>query len=555
MALVSEGRTRLAAHRSTRGRDASLEPTTGYGPGESQSSSTTGDQLPVGLIAGTVPQFSDETAVILRRRLKSSSLVLAALLAVAVLRNLFVQGGSTSVALPAAGLLSLFAFYLVLNSRRTISLLQLRVIELLLFGELFVAVSVAEWYELRRSAGGGEFDAVVVIRFFASFSILILTYGMLMPNTWRRAAAILFPVAFIPFAVMWTTMSDKLAIAMEFEPLPLVAAVLAVVGTHLINSNRQSAYNARRFRQYRLKEKLGAGGMGEVYRAEHLLLKRPCVIKLIRQDKSTDASAVARFEREVQSTAQLTHWNSVEIYDYGHTDDGVFYYVMEYLPGKSLEDLVRGHGPLSPERAVHFLRQVCQALREAHQLGLIHRDLKPANIFAARLGGVHDVAKLLDFGLVRQATAEQPQALSLTQEGSFSGSPLYMPPEQAVAYSAVDARADIYALGAVAYFLLTGQPPFEGRNPIEVILNHANKPVTPPSSFVPTIPADLESVVLKCLEKDPADRFQDVVILEGALVACECAGKWTEEMATEWWTDARVGRSSQVSVVGDAPKA
>jgi tRNA A-37 threonylcarbamoyl transferase component Bud32 len=528
-----------------RERDASLEPTTGYGPGESQSSSTTGDQLPVGLIAGTVPQFSDETAVILRRRLKSSSLVLAALTAFALLRNLFVHGGNISVALQAVGLLSLVTFYFVLSSSQRITLFQLRAIELLVFGALFVAVAVAEWIELHRSASAGEFDAVVVIRFFASFSILILTYGMLMPNSWRRAAVILFPVACIPFAVMWTTMSDKLAIAMEFEPLPLVAAVLAVFGTHIINSNRQSAYNARRFQQYRLKEKLGAGGMGEVYRAEHLLLKRPCVIKLIRQEKSTDAASLARFEREVQSTAQLTHWNSLEIFDYGHTDDGVFYYVMEYLSGKSLEDLVSEHGPLPPERAVHFLRQVCRALREAHQLGLIHRDLKPANIFAANLGGVHDVAKLLDFGLVRQATADRPESLSLTQEGSFSGSPLYMPPEQVVAYNEVDGRADIYALGAVAYFLLTGRPPFEGRNPIEVILDHANKPVTPPSNFVPTIPTDLESVVLTCLEKRPADRFQNVVILEGALAACECADKWTEEMADKWWGDASVGVSRQ----------
>ncbi len=516
--------------------EASLQATT-CGPVNvvHEGNASSAQQFPVGVIVGTAPNFSDETAVLLRRRLKLTCLVFAALAGLAFLRNVFVQGLTLGTGIQGAGLLTLLAFYLALASPRRVSQLQLRVIEAFLFGGLFLAVAIAEWLELRRSAGNQEFDAVVVIRFFASFSLLILAYGMLMPNTWHRAAAILIPVAFIPFAIMGTTMSDRVAVAMEFEPLPLVAAILAVVGTHVINSNRQAAYNARRFGQYRLKDKLGAGGMGEVYRAEHLLLKRPCVIKLIRSDINTDAAAVARFEREVQAIARLTHWNTVEIFDFGHTDDGVCYYVMQYLPGMSLEDLVSQHGPLPPERAVHFLRQTCGALREAHQLGLIHRDLKPANLFAAKLGGLHDVAKLLDFGLVRQVMGEHSPSPSVTQEGSFSGSPLFMPPEQFVAYSEVDERADIYALGCVAYFLLTGRPPFEGRNPIEVILNHTNKPVMPPSAIVPAIPTDLESIVLRCLEKNPDDRFQDVANLEQALAACQCADKWTEDMAARWW--------------------
>jgi len=523
-------------------RDAALQATAIHQPGDEhlKASSPDAPHPPIDLVAGTSPRFSDETTALLRRRLKAASLILAVVVSIAVIKNLLISGATTTVALQAVGLLSLFAAYLVVRSGFALSLLQLRSIELLMFGGLFLAVAVAEWLELRRFADTGDFDPVIVIRFFSSFAILILTYGMLMPNTWQRAGAILFPVACIPFAVMWSTLSDRMAIALEFEPLPIVAAVLAVFGTHVINSTRQMAFNARQFRQYRLKEKLGDGGMGEVYRAEHMLLKRPCVIKLIKEDKRTDATAIARFEREVQSTAKLTHWNSVEIFDYGHTEDGVFYYVMEYLPGMSLEELVKQHGPLPPERAVHILRQTCGALREAHHLGLVHRDLKPGNIFAAKLGGFYDVAKLLDFGLVRQASAEQAQSLSLTQEGSFGGSPLYMPPEQVVDYSEVDGRADIYAMGAVAYFLLTGTPPFDGRNPIEVIVAHANKPVTPPSKIVPTIPADLERVVLRCLEKQPADRFQNVESLERALAACECADKWTEEKAEQWWRDSGV---------------
>ena len=261
---------------------------------------------------------------------------------------------------------------------------------------------------------------------------------------------------------------------------------------------------------------------------------------VIKEDKKTDALAIARFEREVQATAKLTHWNSVEIFDYGHTEDGDFYYVMEYLPGMSLEELVKQHGPLPPERAIHFLRQTCGALREAHHLGLIHRDVKPGNICAAKLGGVYDVAKLLDFGLVRQEVADQQQELNVTQEGSFGGSPLYMPPEQVASYSEVDGRADIYALGAVAYFLLTGRPPFDGRTAMEVIMAHATSPVTPLSKIVPSIPPDLEAVVLRCLEKRPENRFQDAESLEQALAACECADKWTEEMAAKWWSDAGV---------------
>jgi serine/threonine-protein kinase len=514
-----------------------LQPTIIYEPAAepSKASSSEVSQSPVGLVAGTAPRFSDETAALIRRRLKAASLLLAILLSGALVRNMLVFGLIAAVDLQAVCLLSLFAVYFVLRSGRTLSLMQLRLIELLVFGEFFLAVEGAEWFELQRSVGDGDFKIAVVIRFFAMFSMLILAYGMLMPNTWQRAAAILFPVACIPFAVILSTSSQGMALALSFEPFPFMAAFLAVFGTHVINASRKAAFKARQFGQYRLKEKLGAGGMGEVYRAEHMLLKRPCVIKLIKQDRSTNAAALARFEREVRSTAKLTHSNSVEIFDYGHTEDGVFYYVMEYLPGKSLDDLVNEYGPMPPERIVHFLRQTCGALREAHHLGLIHRDLKPANIFAAKLGGVHDVTKLLDFGLVRQADSDQQLGVNLTRSDGFSGSPLYMPPEQATSYDEVDDRGDIYSLGAVAYFLVTGAPPFSGRNATEVIMAHAHEQVTPPSKIVSTIPSDLERIILRCLEKKPQNRFQDVESLEEALAACEYADEWTEKKAAQWW--------------------
>lgn len=292
-----------------------------------------------------------------------------------------------------------------------------------------------------------------------------------------------------------------------------------------------------RFGPYRLKEKLGAGGMGEVYEAEHILLKRPCAIKFIRPGRDADEVAMARFEQEVRATAKLTHWNTVEIYDYGHTCDGTFYYVMELLPGLNLGELVKQHGPLLPERAVHFLRQVCNALCEAHATGLVHRDITPANIFAAKRGGVHDVAKLLDFGLVKQLTSEEAEKPSTVPRGHFSGSPLYMSPEQATEYEEADARSDIYSLGAVAYCLLTGTPPFSGKTPLQVLAAHERDEVGDPSRLRTGLPGDLKGIVLRCLEKDPNDRFQDVRTLRRALNACACANRWTEERAAASWRE------------------
>jgi serine/threonine-protein kinase len=314
----------------------------------------------------------------------------------------------------------------------------------------------------------------------------------------------------------------------------LVAAVAAVFGTHLINKLRREAFEARQLGQYRLVAPLGQGGMGEVYLAEHRMLKRPCAIKLIRPEQAGNPQVLGRFEREVQITAQLSHWNTVEIYDYGRTDDGTFFYVMEYLPGLSLEELLERHGPLPAERVVHLLRQTCQALREAHARGLIHRDIKPGNVFVAERGGQYDVVKLLDFGLVKPvAEIASPR---LTQEGAISGTPLFMSPEQARGSSEVDARSDIYSLGAVAYNLLTGRPPFERSSPLEVIIAHDRDAVTPPSQLQANLPADLEGIILRCLAKRPADRFQDVDSLEQALSGCAAADRWTQPHAAQWWS-------------------
>jgi serine/threonine-protein kinase len=327
-------------------------------------------------------------------------------------------------------------------------------------------------------------------------------------------------------------------------PVPglFVVVGVAAYGTYTINIIRREAFKARQLGQYVLKSKLGSGGMGEVYQAEHQMLKRPCAVKLIKPESAGDAVVLSRFEREVQATAKLTHWNTVEIYDYGRSDDGTFYYVMELLPGMSLEELVKRYGPFPPERAIHILRQVCNALHEAHGKGLIHRDIKPANIFAAERGGIYDVAKLLDFGLVRQQTAE-PADPKLTRPGTFSGSPLFMCPEQMGSYEKLDARSDIYSLGAVGYYLVTGRPPFVSDNVYDIIAGHMRDPIAPPTQWNPDVPADLELIIIRCLAKLPANRYQDVISLEEALASCGCAHPWTEQRAALWWQDVNAERA------------
>lgn len=377
--------------------------------------------------------------------------------------------------------------------------------------------------------------------------VLMFTYALFIPNTMRRAALVLGIMAAMPIGLLlWLHLTAPQAAALitldHLVRLGLLvgsAAIAGVLGVDTIGTLRREAFEAKQVGQYRLRRRLGSGGMGEVYLAEHQLLKRPCVVKLIRPDKAGDPRVLARFQREVQATAQLSHWNTVEIFDYGITDDGTFYYVMEYLPGMSLGELVARYGPMPPERVIYLLRQACDALREAHAAGLVHRDIKPANIFAAQRGGVYDVVKLLDFGLVKPMADKASIELSL--EGAITGSPLYMSPEQALGDAEVDARSDIYSLGAVGYYLLTGRPPFEGDRPIKVILAHAHGEVTPPSRLRPEIPADLEQVILRALAKRPEDRYPDVTALSDALGQCEAAGRWSREEAARWWQSVARG--------------
>ncbi|MCA9585898.1 MAG: serine/threonine protein kinase [Myxococcales bacterium] len=309
---------------------------------------------------------------------------------------------------------------------------------------------------------------------------------------------------------------------------------------------RMQVRKAMQLGQYQLEEKIGEGGMGAVYRASHAMLRRPTAIKLLT---GTAGTALERFEREVQMTARLTHPNTIAVFDYGRTPDGVFYYAMEYLDGVSLEDLVDRHGPQSPRRVAHVLLQVCGALQEAHDAGLVHRDIKPANVMLTTRGGVHDFVKVLDFGLVKESSEAGLPGPSVTNASVILGTPHYMAPEAIVDAQAVDARTDLYALGATAFFMLTGQLTFDGNNVVEVCSKHLYEAPVAPSSVRAGIPQALDALVLDCLAKKPEERPPTASAL--AARVRELALSWTEDDAAAWWAEHDVRRSERPAAPSD----
>ncbi len=496
---------------------------------------------PVAIVEGSCPQISTETATLLRTRLRAAAGLLSIGFGTFFVWRLATYGirPSFDFFFYSTVTLVLAASFVLLCRKCAIPLKILRVYEVLIFG-LPVAYFVHQqyWVSTFLAQRGQVTDQL------APWVGVMFIYALFIPNRWRRAALVLGAMAALPLLLslyMW--MQDPAyaeAVAMhrtfwmQLIVILGVTCLAATYGTHVINALREEAFEAKQLGQYRLVSLIGSGGMGDVYLAEHQLMKRPVAIKLIRPGKAADKQALARFEREVRATAKLSHWNTVEIFDYGRTEDGTFYYVMEYLPGMSLSELVERHGPVPPARAIHLLMQACDALSEAHDRGLIHRDLKPGNIFSAQRGGYHDVAKLLDFGLAKPIASDDVP-VQLTQEGSITGSPMYMAPEQALGDTEPDEHSDVYSLGAVAYYLVTGRPPFEGEKAIKIILAHAHDDVVPPSQVRSDVPADLEQIVIRCLAKNPLERYSTARELREALADCEAAGHWTHADAAEWW--------------------
>ena len=533
----------------------------------------------VEVVEGSV-DLSEETRELLRIRLRAVAGILLTGFIAFLLRNQFLpraRGSRLFLAVDALHVLTILLLggaLLLLERRRDWPMRRLRQVELAVFGSgllFFVALhysTVTYWIErgdaevtrallldgppdptavaaLVESAGRliGSIEGSVIF-----IMILIILYGLFVPNTWRRAAravGLLFLAAAAVQATVLVQTADSRAMVerlASFEQVStnvlilLLAALISVYGSHLINALRVEAFEARRLGQYVLRGRIGGGGMGEVYLAEHQLLKRPCALKLIRPDRAGDPVALRRFEREVRAMARLSHWNTIEVYDYGRTEEGTFYYVMEYLRGLALDALVARHGPLPPARAVYLLRQACDSLAEAHAAGLVHRDLKPANLFAAARGGKHDVVKVLDFGLVKGFGPEAGESGADRAE-LVSGTPLYMSPEQATADPRLGPRSDLYALGAVAYFLLAGRPPHPGDSPLKVMAAVARIPPEPPSRHRPGVPEDLERVVLRCLAKEPHDRFPSAEALGRALASCSCSPDWDASRAESWWLE------------------
>jgi hypothetical protein len=319
-----------------------------------------------------------------------------------------------------------------------------------------------------------------------------------------------------------------------------IAAVAAILVSGIVYQMNIDAEKGHEMGSYHLEELLGSGGMGEVWKASHRLLARSAAIKLIRTDGTSGSDgreSIKRFEREVQAAAGLQSPHTIDIYDFGTTEDGTFYYVMELLEGFDLETLVERFGALPPERAIYILVQACQSLAEAHQGGLIHRDVKPANIYVCRYGLEWDFVKLLDFGLVKSTSGDGSRERQLTMAGVIAGTPGYMAPEMGMGSPDLDWRADIYALGAVGYWLVTGQTVFaKDRPPMQIIMDHVQKAPPAPSTRAPNpIPQELDEILLACLQKDPNNRPQTMQELAESLQRVPLANPWTDDRARRWW--------------------
>jgi serine/threonine-protein kinase len=374
---------------------------------------------------------------------------------------------------------------------------------------------------------------------------VILMFSAIVPSTRTKTLlAGLVAASMNPVGMLWARAQGywdfgpaSNALLMHYPDYLLVG--VAVVISHVVTTLGRQVARAREMGSYQLGELLGRGGMGEVYKATHRMLARPAAIKLIRgemlggADSTVASRAIARFRREAEAAAQLRSAHTVDLYDFGVTEDQTLYLVMELLDGMDLESLVRQYGPIPAPRVVHVLRQVCDSLEEAHARGLVHRDIKPANIHLGRVGCQEDFVKVLDFGLVKTATGETAQSLA-TIEGVIMGTPAYMAPEMALG-DAIDGRADLYALGCVAYYLLTGEQVFTGDTALKVITQHVQAVPLPPSERTELpIPATLEHLVLSCLGKKPDERPRNARQLARSLDTI--AGMtWSEEDAALWW--------------------
>ena len=390
--------------------------------------------------------------------------------------------------------------------------------------------------------------------------LVLLAHGVTAQEPWRRGALLslapivgcyagLFGSAFFVGGV-GAQLHDSAALTTLALNSSYIAGtyLFQVVGGHVVWTLRRQVFEARELGRYRLKRRLAAGSMGEVWVAHHPVLKRDVAVKILAPRADADAaSAVPRFEREARATSELSHPNTIRVFDYGTTEDGLWYYVMELLDGETLAERVARLGPLAPAQALAIAKQAARALGEAHERGIVHRDVTPRNVFLASLGGERDVVKVLDFGIAKIASAGD---VAMTRSGVLLGTPEYISPEVAQGMT-VDARADVYGLGAVIYFLLTGSAPFAATTAIGALMAHKDlKPVAPSERFGRPFPRDLEAVVMRCLEKERDARYCDGAELASALLACTEAAGWSSPVVSRDSGSRFAAASGEASVSG-----
>ena len=399
-----------------------------------------------------------------------------------------------------------------------------------------------------------------------ALSVTMMARAVLIPSTARRTFCLSW-LAAAPLLVA-SIVFHRAAPAPGLEPLFLdalitvnallwliISTTLSTVTSSTIYGLRQQVKAASEIGQYTLEEKIGSGGMGEVWRARHRMLIRPAAVKLISSPELGSSGGrdpeqrLRRFEREARATAGLRSPHTVQLYDFGVTEEGSLYYVMELLDGMDLDTLVERYGPVPPERAIQLLTQVCASLEDAHENGLVHRDIKPANIVVCRVGSAWDFVKVLDFGLVKLGGPKQGQQnLLLSAEDNVSGTPGFMAPEVLLG-GHTDQRVDLYALGCVAYWLVTGKLVFEGPGAIKVMSDHVHSPPVPPSARTSqALPPALEALILECLAKEPGQRPSSARELQGRLQAIALAAPWTRERAEQWWAQHAPERAARRSV-------
>ncbi len=518
---------------------------------QTASSNDPSSHFHAGLVEGTGPGLETETRLLLRVRLRALTLVFLVIWLVFFVRNLFFLNKSDATPLALAVLSALIILTVVLYSPLKLSLRVLRILEVAILVLVVSDLLLVMRFDLLGLVETGQLDQIEarLQKATLAYVFVILLYGVFIPNTWRRAALVITPVVILPLLhnLVFRLQVPQVAEFLDLEEVSfrilvvIFAAAASVYGAYIIGGLRVKAFEAEQLGQYRLVERLGSGGMGEVWQAKHQMLARPAAIKLIRperlgsEDVKMTTTLLRRFEREAQVTATLESPHSVMVYDFGISQDGSFYYVMELLKGFDLERLVIRYGPVVPARVIYFLRQACESLSEAHARDLIHRDIKPGNLFSCHFGGRYDFIKILDFGLVKTLDDGNQFGPQLTALNSIAGTPSYMAPEQALG-EPIDARTDIYALGCVAYWLVSGRLVFDANNISAMMIDHAKTAPRPPSERCEqNVPADLEELILRCLEKDPANRPATAEELQRELASCRDSDRWGPEQAARWW--------------------